>query len=145
MLAHEALVSYGKREEEKEKEREMKGGQEEEEDDEVADGSQQQQQQQRKQLPLPQPLRSCRTPRDLRSVAPDPQDGDVQRGRVQSDTIGDEASQHEQQPQQQQREKDEKTQVWRKGQQHNVQHGGGVTQGMEAGGCWHWDLSLIHI
>ena len=83
----------------------MEEGQEEEEDDEVPDGPQQQQQQ-RKQRPLPQPLGSCRTTRGLRSVAPDPQDVDVQRGRVQSGTTCDEASQHQQQqqqPQQQQR------------------------------------------
>ena len=80
----------------------------------------------------------CRTTRGLRSVAHDPQDGDVQRGRVQSGTTGDESSQHEQQQHQhqQQREKDEKSQqVWRNGRQHHVQHGGGVVTGMEAGGC----------
>ena len=50
-------------------------------------------------------------PPGVRSVAPDPQDSDVQRGRVQSVTTDGEASQHgqQQQPQQQQREKDEKS------------------------------------
>ena len=75
-------------------------------------------------------------------MAPDPQDGDVQRGRVQSSATGGEAGQHEQQQQpqhQQGEETDEKSQqVWRDGQQHHVQHGGVVT-GVEAGGCWHWD------
>ena len=76
-------------------------------------------------------------------MAPDPQDGDVKRGRVQSGTTGGEASQHHQQQQpqhQQQPEKDEKSQqVWRNGQQHHVQRGDGVVTGMEAGGCRHWD------
>ena len=134
MLAHEPLVLYDEREEENEEEEE-KDSQDEEEGDEARPPppAPPLPPQQPASSPLPQPLGSCRTTSSLRSVAPGPQYGDVQRGRVQSGTTGGEASQHEQQlqQQQQQREKDEKSQqVWRNGQQHHVQRGEGVVTDM---------------